>query len=228
VTISIFCRAPSTARKEVGKARLIGTAVERVETHGPETRLGKGGPAIPGGVEIAGEEACRASPFDSNHHVVPGEIMVAEVDPADIGDVVGDDQLLVVAKPVAEGIEADRVGRPHANAASSEPAEHGPGRTDLGAKAAVDQIEGRWDEMVVDHQAGEIVDQNPAIAGAAGADRPGDGEAGAVAFEGHRLDEEARARLRDIFRGPAPESLGSDEKLKIGQKGDLPAGSGSV
>ncbi len=72
--------------------------------------------ALIGRQEVVGEQVRGGRILDPQHQVGPFEIMVAEVDPADVGDLVGDDDLLVVPERPAGHPRAERIGHAHPHA----------------------------------------------------------------------------------------------------------------
>ena len=125
--------------------------------------------------------------------------MVAEVDPAEIGDAPVDrDELLVVAGGEAAEAEPRRVVEADAGAAALEPADHPLRGGPLAPERSRHDVVRPPAEAVAQHVLGEGVHQHAAVRGGTGADRRRDGLARGVALERHRLDERRAFRRGEI------------------------------
>ncbi len=198
---------------DLGEARRVVATVEAVEAQVPEL----GGPAVrPARVsvlEIGGQAFGDPRTFDAQHQVRPLEIVVAEVDPADVGDIVGDDELLMVAEREPVKQRAPRVGHPHPDAVARQTAEHVAGSLDLLAEHRVGQVARRIDKAVADHEAREVVDQDAAIHRPAVRDGAADLGARRVGLKGHGLDVEPPPGRHHVLAGAAPELVRADQQL---------------
>jgi hypothetical protein len=172
-------RAVDQRKHGLREALLVAAAVERVEleTWKPQQRGARA--ATEGAQEVGGEEASRRLVLDAKHQVAPGEVVLAEVDSADVRHaVVHQHELAVVPRGEAQqqrprrAREADRHARP------LETREHLPRRAHLGAQPCVEPIRRGVQEAVAHHVPGEGVHEQSPVGGAARVERFGERLAG--------------------------------------------------
>jgi hypothetical protein len=63
-----------------------------------------------GGIKIGGQEIGDRCMVDSEHQIVPRENVIRKIEPAEIDHIVGNNQLLVIARRDAQKQRACRVG----------------------------------------------------------------------------------------------------------------------
>ncbi len=176
--------------------------------------LGAPGAALsaPGGVEVPRQGVADRCIIDAQHEVMPGEVVIAEIYPPQIGRIIRDDELLVVSKSEAHQKRTCGVGHPDPHAGLTHGVEHAARRPKLRAEIGIEECMRRVDEAVADDEARVVVHQDPAIDRVAGHGGPPDRKTGLVAFEGHGLDQHAPARLRHVGPSLRQEGVRSDQK----------------
>ena len=202
---------------EFGEPGRVGAPVEAGDDQPREVPALGARPAGVGRREVFGQEVGLGGALDTEHEVVPGEVVVAEVDPAEVGHIVGDDHLLVVAGRIAGEPRAQGVGDADPDALAGEAAEHSGGLAHFGAVGGIKPGGRREHPAIADHQARVVVRQHSAVSRAARADRLGGGQSDGVALEGHRLDQNPPFRRRDVAAGPPPEGVGAGQPLEPAQ-----------
>ena len=140
--------------------------------------------------------------------------MIAEVDPPDVGDIVGDDELLVVARRVSDEQGAYRVGHANVDAVRREFSEHRARGPHFTAQRPVGEGRGRPDKAIADYVTRIGIDQHTTVQRPARREGGRHPAAGGVAFEGHGLNVETPARSAGVLGGASPEAVGSPEKLQ--------------
>ena len=126
---------------------------------------------------------------------MPGEVVVAEVDPADVGDrAVHQDQLLVVARGQVPIESAEWIDELHAHAISLEPCHQHIGLTPLLMDRVVERMPRVSQPAVAHHVLRKTIDDQTPVGRGRLQDRLGEGSTRGVALEGQRLHEHALAR----------------------------------
>ena len=203
-------RGTDPREQRIELAGIVG-AVEAQQLDSVEACLRGPRGALPIAFELLGQPIDDPAVLDPHHQIVPGEVVVGKVDSAEPRHVVHHQQLLMVAHRIAERIVPHRVCDPHAYAVLLQFIEHRPGRARLGGER---RIARKDQECVVQHVAGVVVDQHPPVLGGARANGMGNPQPRSIAFEGHRLDQHAPPRRRDVQRCASPEIARADQHFE--------------
>ncbi len=190
---------------------MVVPAVQSVQRDVAELGAPRTPMALPGRVEVRRQRVADGCIFDAQHQIVPGEIVIAEIYPSQIGRIIRDDELLVVSESEANQERPGGVGHPDADAGRRHRIEHAARRPKLGAKIGIEEIM-REDKAVADGEARVVVHQHAPIPGRAGHDAPADAEARLIAFEGHGLDQQPPPGLGHVRLGRRHEGSRSHQE----------------
>ena len=152
-------------------------------------------PALPIPVKFSRQPVCNFAILYPQHHIVPGKIVIREVDSAKPHHVVHHQQLLVIASGIGKRIGPHRIGDPELCACRYQRIEHGPRRLGFGLDLG---ITCQREEAIIDDMAGVIIDQHAAISGGALPDGMGNAQPCRIAFKRHRLNQHSGSRRRHI------------------------------
>ena len=147
--------------------------------------------SLPIAIKFARQPIRHRRVFDPQHHVMPGEIVIGKVDPANPRYIINNQQFLMVTRGIGERIVAHRIGDPQAHTSRFQPIEHVPCRLRLGVERPV---AGERKEAVIDDMAGVIIDQQTAFLRSARRNCNGHRLPGSIAFKSHRLNQNAVLR----------------------------------
>ena len=140
-------------RHQIAERGRVGAAVKRPQGQARQVGVAGAGPATPGRLEIERQPVGRPPALHAQHEIMPCEIVVAEIDPADVGGVVGDDQLLMVSGRIVGEQSPDRVGASHADAGPRQSGEHGVRRLHLLPQRRRQSIAPAGHPAIADHEA---------------------------------------------------------------------------
>ena len=167
----------------------------------------------PRGPEVFFQEPRALAVIDADHQIVPMEVVIAEVDSAQVeGLPIDEVDFLMVSEENLPEEETVGGGDLDLGSRSLQAGEEVEGSPLLLPQIRAEEVLGRSQEAVVDHVEGKGVDKEASVSGAALHEGFRQREAGAVAFEGEHLAVDALLGLKDLFTEVAPELTGINEK----------------
>jgi len=144
-------------------------------------------PPLPGRVEVPRQDTAQRLVLHPEHHVVPGEVVLAEVDPPQVGDsLVQEGELLVVAAKHAGRTGPEGIAEPDAHAALPEAPDPPPGVEHLPPEGPFEP--GRTgDETIIVEEVGVRVHQETAVRRGGSLQGAGQGDPHSISLEGEGL-----------------------------------------
>jgi hypothetical protein len=197
------------------RALPISPAVERDDPQAPYAPIGRGRPTGPRGLEVVGQEAREVLALDAEHHVVPGEVVLAEVDPTEVRHPsVEDRDLLVVPTHDVRWPRTERIAELDADASRAQAAHPAVREHDLATEPTIEPGRPGNHPIAVVEQA-VAVDQQASVRRGGSLQGPAERGPDAVGLEREGLDEGGLARGGQIVSQAPPELRCADQELEF-------------